>query len=384
MKKRISILGSTGSIGQNTLNVARHLSEEIIVEALAAHSNIDLLEQQAKEFQPSVIAVFDETKAEELRNRLPSFNILSGMPGLQAIASLSDVNFVVSSMVGTLGLIPTLAAIEAGKDIGLANKEALVSGGALVMDRAKAKGCKILPIDSEHSAIFQCLEGEELKSVSRIILTASGGPFRNFTSEQLAKVTVKDALGHPTWKMGPKITVDCSTLMNKGLEMIEAHWLFGIPPSHIDIIVHPQSIIHSFVEFLDGSMLAQLSEPSMIVPIQYALTYPRRLRSTHAPFNFLKNGNLHFSPPDFEKFKCLKLAYEAIEIGHSMPCYMNAANETLVNAFLEGKLDWQGIAETLEDLMQKHQLEKVDSLEVILSIDKLARNEALNSISKFV
>lgn len=257
MRKRISVLGSTGSIGVNTLNVARHLGPDAVrVEAIAAFNNIDLLEEQAREFHPSLIAVFDEQKAQELRQRLPTQQILSGMEGLKAVASHPDVNFVVSAIAGTLGLVPTVAAIEAGKDIGLANKEALVSGGALVIGRARAKGCRILPIDSEHSAIFQCLEGESRSSVQRLVLTASGGPFRNHSQEQLAAITLEDALGHPTWKMGPKITIDCSTLMNKGLEMIEAHWLFGVLPSNIDVVVHPQSIIHSFVEFVDGSMLA--------------------------------------------------------------------------------------------------------------------------------
>lgn len=376
MPKRIAVLGSTGSIGVNTLNVARHLPEEIKVEALAAHSNIDLLEKQAREFHPSLIAVYDEKKAIELQKRLPSFEVIAGIEGLKAVASHSQVDFVVSAMVGTLGLVPTLEAIEAGKNVGLANKEALVSGGALVIERAKAKGCRILPIDSEHSAIFQCLEGEGKSALRRIILTASGGPFRNHTFEQLSTVTVEDALGHPTWKMGPKITVDCSTLMNKGLEMIEAHWLFAMDPAQIHVVFHPQSIIHSMVEFVDGSMIAQLSEPSMIVPIQYALTYPKRFSSTHPAFDFTKAASLQFFPPDMQKFRCLQLAYDALEVGGSMPGYMNAANEVLVEAFLAKRLSWLQISAKLESLMQQHAVQSVDSLEAILAVDALARKQA--------
>jgi len=377
MEKAIAVLGSTGSIGVNTLNVARHLGQEAIrVEVLAALQNIDLLEQQALEFKPSLIVVFDEAKARELQTRLPTYEIMSGMEGLKAAASHPHIHFVVSAITGTLGLVPTLAAIEAGKDVGLANKEALVSGGSLVMSRVKAKGVQLLPIDSEHSAIFQCLEGESKDAIGRLVLTASGGPFRSYHADQLARVTLEDALGHPTWKMGPKITIDCSTLMNKGLEMIEAHWLFGISPEKIDVVVHPQSIIHSLVEFIDGSMLAQLSEPSMTIPIQYALTYPQRVPGTHRPFDFLKHGTLQFLAPDKEKFRCLQLAYDAITVGNSLPCYMNAANEVLVNAFMQKQISWQQIGTKLEDLMQKHSIQNVRTLEDILTIDTQARHEA--------
>lgn len=380
MSKRIAVLGSTGSIGVNTLHVARHLSDEIKIEAIAAHSNIDLLEKQAHEFRPSLIAVFDEKKAKELQKRLPTYEVMAGMDGLKSVASHSQVDFVVSAMVGTLGLVPTLEAIEAGKNVGLANKEALISGGALVIERAKVKGCRILPIDSEHSAIFQCLEGEGRAAVRRIILTASGGPFRNHTPEQLSTVTVEAALGHPTWKMGPKITVDCSTLMNKGLEMIEAHWLFAMHPSQIQVVFHPQSIIHSLVEFVDGSMIAQLSEPSMIVPIQYAMTYPQRFPSTHPAFDFTKTANLQFSPPDMQKFRCLQLAYDAIHVGGSMPGFMNAANEVLVEAFLAKRLPWLQISAKLDGLMQQHDVQRVDSLEAVLAIDALARKQAAEAL----
>lgn len=376
MVKRIAILGSTGSIGVNTLNVARHLGDQISVEALAAHSNIELLEQQAREFRPSLIAVYDPVKAQLLRQKLPSFEILSGMAGLKAVAAQSNAKFVVSAIAGTLGLEPTLAAIDAGNHIGLANKEALVSGGSLVMQRAKANNIHILPIDSEHSAIFQCLENENTKSVHRLVLTASGGPFRSFTKEQLSQVTLEQALGHPTWKMGPKVTIDSSTLMNKGLEVIEAYWLFGISLHKIEVIVHPQSIIHSMVEFVDGSLLAQLSTPSMIVPIQYALTYPERQQGSHPYYDFRKHGILEFFPPEPEKFRCLQLAYDAISVGGSMSCYMNAANEVLVQGVLEKRLPWSAIATKLESLMQAHEVRDVDTIEDILEIDKQARNEA--------
>ncbi|HEV8052938.1 MAG TPA: 1-deoxy-D-xylulose-5-phosphate reductoisomerase [Parachlamydiaceae bacterium] len=374
--KKIAILGSTGSIGESTLKVARHLKETIRVTALAAHSNIDLLEKQAKEFHPELIAVFDEKKALDLKKRLPEIEIAAGMEGLKAVASYSGADFVVSAMSGTAGLVPTVAAIEAGKTIGLANKEALVSGGALVMALAKRHGVQILPIDSEHSALFQCLQGQAQNSVSRLILTASGGPFRNFTQEQINAITPEQALCHPTWTMGAKITVDCSTLMNKGLEVIEAHWLFNIPIENISVVVHPQSIIHSMVEFVDGSLLAQMGESSMIVPIQYALTYPERKPGLLKPFDFVKYNTLQFLTPDVDKFRCLQLAFDATRAGGSMPCYMNAANEVLVNSFLEKKIAWNEIPKKLESLMEKHATQPVNSIDDILLIDAQARNEA--------
>ena len=374
--KKIALLGSTGSIGQNTLEVARHLGEEFQIVALAAKSNIDLLERQAKEFRPKIIGIYDKEPARELKKRLPTVEIVAGMEGLEAVASYGEANFVVSAITGTLGLAPTLAAIRAGKDLGLANKEALVSGGALVMSLVREKGINLLPIDSEHSAIFQCLQGEEKGSAGRLILTSSGGPFRTYTSEQLKNVSVEQALAHPTWKMGPKITIDSSTLMNKGLEVIEAHWLFDMPIEKIDVVVHPQSIIHSMVEFIDGSMLAQMSAPSMIVPIQYALTYPGRKRGLPAPFDFNKNGHLQFFRPDLEKFRCLQLAFHAVKQGGTLPCYMNAANEVLVNRFLEKQIAWHEIASKLEDLMFKHPSQSVKTLETILDVDTKARIEA--------
>jgi 1-deoxy-D-xylulose-5-phosphate reductoisomerase len=276
--------------------------------------------------------------------------------------------------------MPTVAAIEAGKTIGLANKEVLISGGALVMALAKKRQVAILPIDSEHSALFQCLNGEPKESVRRLILTASGGPFRNFTAEQLRHVTVEQALRHPTWDMGAKVTIDCSTLMNKGLEVIEAHWLFDTPMENISVIIHPQSIIHSMVEFVDRGIMAQMGVSSMLLPIQYALTYPERLPGCLEPFDFVKHNTLQFITPDYDKFRCLRLAFDAAKIGGSLPCYMNAANEVLVNSFIEKRIGWHEISTKLDALMAKHQTMKVSTFEEILFIDAKARQEASNSL----
>jgi 1-deoxy-D-xylulose-5-phosphate reductoisomerase len=376
--KRIAILGSTGSIGESTLKVVRHLGpDQVQVTALAAHSNIDLLERQANEFHPGLIAVYDKEKAALLKKRLPAIEVAAGMEGLKAAASYDQADFVVSAMSGTLGLVPTVSAIEAGKTIGLANKESLVSGGQLLLSLAAKKGVLILPIDSEHSAIFQCMQGENPQHIRRLILTASGGPFRNLSKEELSKVTIDQALRHPTWKMGSKITVDCSTLMNKGLEVIEAHWLFGTPLEKIEVIIHPESIIHSMVEFVDGSIKAQMSEPSMLIPIQYALSYPRRLAGIHKPFDFVQNNSLQFFTPDVDKFRCLKLAFEAVKQGGSLPCYMNAANEILVDRFINRKISWLDIGSKLEDLMSSHPIKQLQTLDDVLEVDREARQEAL-------
>lgn len=376
--KRISLLGSTGSIGKNALNVARHLKSNIQVVALAARENIDLLEQQAREFCPSLIAVYNTEKASELQKRLPGIKVVGGMEGLCEVAAYSDATMVISAIAGTLGLKPTIQAIQAGKDIGLANKEALVSGGALVMQLVKQYGVKLIPIDSEHSALFQCLTDEKCSAVRRLVITSSGGPFRCWTSEQLERATVEEALNHPTWKMGPKVTIDSSTLMNKGLEVIEAFWLFNIELDRIEVVIHPQSIIHSLVEFQDYSMLAQMSETTMIVPIQYAMTYPERYPGLFRPFDFVKYSTLEFAVPDLVKFRCLHLAYEAIRQGGSLPCYMNAVNEVLVERFLKKEISWSDIATQLDHLMSQHQIQRVDALENILAIDAEARADAAN------
>lgn len=375
--KQIAILGSTGSIGRNALNVVRHLKSQFHVVALAARENIDLLEQQAREFCPLIIGVFDPKKAHELQKRLPGQNIVAGIEGLKAVAACQEAQMVISAIAGTLGLEPTVEAILAGKDVGLANKEALVSGGALVMRLVKEKRVQLIPIDSEHSAIFQCLKGEKKSTVQRIVLTSSGGPFRTWTNEQLEKITVEQALNHPTWKMGPKVTIDSSTLMNKGLEVIEAHWLFNMEVDKIEVIIHPQSIIHSLVEFNDYSMLAQMGVPNMIVPIQYAMTYPDRSPGLLEPFDFMKHAKLEFFKPDLTKFRCLALAYEAIRRGGSLPCYMNAANEVLVEQFLAGKMSWNEIGVQLEHLMSQHEVQSVNTLEEVLAVDAQAREEAM-------
>lgn len=374
--KKIAIIGSTGSIGTSTCQVARHLKNQLQVVALAAHSNIDLLEKQAIEFQPQLIAVYDEAKAHELSKRLPHFEVVSGMDGVVAVATHPDVEFVVSAMTGTQGLKPTLAAIHAGKNVGLANKEALVSGGKLVMDAVKKNNVQLLPIDSEHSAIFQCLRGENPKAVRRLILTASGGPFREYTFDQLKSVTLEQALRHPTWTMGAKVTIDSSTLMNKGLEVIEAHWLFNIPHEKIDVVVHPQSIIHSMVEYEDLSIIAQMGEPSMITPIQYALTYPDRLPGIPKPFDFTRNNTLTFFPPDLDRFRCLKLAYQALKEGDTCPGYMNAANEVLVGRYLRKEIGWMEISHKLQSLMDKHHKKKIESIDDVFAADRLAREQA--------
>lgn len=379
--KQIAILGSTGSIGRNALNVARHLKSQFRVVALAARENIDLLEQQAREFHPLVIGVFHPEKARELQKRLPGQTVVAGMEGLKVVAACQEADTVISAIVGTMGLQPTIEAILAGKNVGLANKEALVSGGALVMRLVKEKGIQLIPIDSEHSAIFQCLNGEKIATVRRIVLTASGGPFRNWTHEQLENVSVEQALNHPNFRMGPKVTVDSSTLMNKGLEMIEAHWLFGMGVDKIEVVIHPQQIIHSLVEFNDCSMMAQMGIPSMLVPIQYAMTYPDRLPGLLEPFDFVKHGKLEFLKPDLAKFRCLALAYEAIQRGGSLPCYMNAANEVLVEHFLAGRMSWKEISIQLERLMDQHDVQSVNTLEEILAVDAQAREEAVRGVS---
>ena len=334
------------------------------------------MEKQAQEFNPQLIAVYDEDKALELQKRLPHFEVVAGKVGLMAVATHPPAQMIISALTGTIGLIPTVAAIQAGKNIGLANKESLVSGGALVMSLVKEHGVQLIPIDSEHSALFQCLNGEDPKKIHRMILTASGGPFRTWPREQVGQVTVEQALSHPTWRMGPKITIDCSTLMNKGLEVIEAHWLFDVPIKQIEVVIHPQSFIHSMIEFMDGSMMAQLGDPNMITPIQYAMTYPERQPGMLPKFDFTKMHNFQFYPPDFERFRCLSLAFDAILNGGSMPCFMNAANEALVNRFLAKEISWQEIGIKLEKLMHAHQSMVINSLDDILAVDAQARQEA--------
>lgn len=374
--KSISILGSTGSIGRQTLEVVNNL-ESIEVLGLTANSNIDLLEQQIHRYNPKQVAVMDEIKAFELKQRLKSTHghveVLSGMEGLIEVASMDKVDTVVTSIVGMVGLRPTVAAIKKGKDIALANKETLVTAGKIIMELAKEHQINIYPVDSEHSAIFQCLQGNKFAQVEKIILTASGGPFRGKRKEELKKVTLQDALDHPNWNMGKKITIDSATLMNKGLEVIEAKWLFNVSLDKIQVVVHPQSIIHSMVSYIDGSYIAQLGQPDMRVPIQYALTYPERSSSKFPRLDFHKLSQLTFEEPDLDSFRCLALAFEAIKIGGSMPTVLNAANEEAVQLFLDGRIDFVSIPDIIERTMEKHNLIQAPTLQDILDVENWTR-----------
>jgi 1-deoxy-D-xylulose-5-phosphate reductoisomerase len=375
-RKKISLLGSTGSIGKNALKIASIHKEKIEIVALAAKENIDLLEQQALEHCPRLIGVYDEEKALLLQKRLPHIRVVGGMEGLCEVAAYHEAETVLAAIVGAAGLLPTAVAIEAGKTIALANKEVLVAGGAHIMPLAKKIGVALIPVDSEHSAVYQCLHREASASVRRIILTSSGGPFREWEYERLKQVTVEEALKHPNFAMGAKITVDSSTLMNKGLEVIEAYWLFGMKLDQVEVLIHPQQKIHSLVEFIDGSIIAQMCEPDMVIPIQYAMTYPERYRGLLQPYDFVRNSRLDFYQPDISKFRCLNLAYEALRSGGTFPCYMNAANEILVNRFLKKEISWLAISQKLESLMENYHNSQDISLKSILAVDQLAREEA--------
>lgn len=376
MAKNIAILGSTGSIGVQTLDVARNLG--IRVSGLSANSNIDLLEKQAREFKPLAVSAGNAALASELDRRLEGLGIevMHGAEGLKAIASLGEADTVVTSIVGTAGLLPTLEAIKNGKDIALANKETLVTAGEFVMAEAGRRGVRILPVDSEHAAIFQCLEGNRRSDVASIILTASGGPFRGKKPEELKAVTLEQALKHPNWKMGRKITIDSATLMNKGLEVIEARWLFDVEAERIRVVVHPQSIIHSMVEYIDGSVMAQLGSPDMRIPIQLALTWPERAGNGFAALDLLRCGSLTFEEPDINAFPCLGLAYEALKAGGTMPAAMNAANEAAVGLFVEGKIRFTDIPRIIESVMRKHIVNTKPGLDDIIEVDRWARTTA--------
>ncbi|NLK37719.1 MAG: 1-deoxy-D-xylulose-5-phosphate reductoisomerase [Epulopiscium sp.] len=377
MLRNISILGSTGSIGTQTLEVVRNI-KDIKVSALTGNQNIDLLEKQVYEFLPEIVVVMDEKKAKELKDRIKAVptKVLWGMEGLIEAATLPEIDTVVTSVVGNIGIEPTFYAIESGKNIALANKETLVSAGQLVMDAAKRKGVHIYPVDSEHSAIFQALQGNEGNAISRILLTASGGPFRGKPIEDLAEVTVEEALHHPNWSMGKKITIDSATMMNKGLEVMEARWLFDVKPSQIEVLVHPQSIVHSAVEFEDGAIMAQMGEPDMRVPIQYALTYPKRVKNTYPKVDFTKRNQLTFEKPNQEVFRCLALAYKAMEIGGTMPTVLNAANEIAVEQFLNKNISFLQIAELIEKTMNAYTVKYQYDIKDLLNADKWARDFA--------
>ena len=372
--RKISILGSTGSIGTQTLEVVEIL-ENIKVMAITGNSNVKLLEEQARKFQPELIAVMDEKNAEILKEKLSDLNIrvVSGMNGLVEAATYEGVDTVVTSVVGNVGLKPTFEAIRAGKNIALANKETLVSAGQLVMDLAKKHNINIYPVDSEHSAIFQSLQGNEGNKIERILLTASGGPFRGKNREELLHVTAADALKHPNWSMGNKITIDSATLMNKGLEVMEAKWLFGVDVDQIEVLVHPQSIVHSAVEYEDGAIVAQLGEPDMRVPIQYALTYPKRIKNPFPRVDFTQRNNLTFDKPDMETFKCLSLAYRALKTGGTLPAVLNGANEVAVARFLKGDIGFLDIPELIEQTMDAYTVKYEYTLEDLLEADAWAK-----------
>ena len=381
--KAISILGSTGSIGTQTLDIVRSHPDKFRVVGLAAGRNIELLAAQVAEFQPEIVATHDESLLAELKERIKAFpqvQVIAGKEAIAEVARYGDSESVVTGIVGCAGLLPTIAAIEAGKDIALANKETLIAGGPVVLPLIEKHGVKLLPADSEHSAIFQCLQGVPEGGLRRIILTASGGAFRDLPVEKLASVTVKDALKHPNWSMGQKITIDSATLMNKGLEVIEAHYLFGKDYDDIDIVVHPQSIIHSLIEVQDTSVLAQLGWPDMRLPLLYALSYPDRIYTEWEKFDLVKAGDLTFREPDHHKYPCMNLAYAAGRAGGSMPAVLNAANEQAVALFLEEKIEFLDIPRLIEKVCDRHTAENktTPSLEDILHADQWARQEVLN------
>ncbi|BCN31482.1 1-deoxy-D-xylulose-5-phosphate reductoisomerase [Anaeromicropila herbilytica] len=369
--KNITILGSTGSIGTQTLEVVR-ANDDLKVIALAAGSNIRLLEQQIREFKPRIACVWDEKNAKELKENVKDIDvkIVSGMDGLIECSTVSDINIVVAAIVGMIGIRPTIEAIKAGKDIALANKETLVTAGHIIMPLVEEYGVQLLPVDSEHSAIFQALNGEKGNEISKIILTASGGPFRGKKRSELVNIQVEDALKHPNWAMGRKITIDSSTMVNKGLEVIEAKWLFHTPIDKIEVVIQPQSVIHSAVEFLDGAVIAQLGTPDMRLPIQYALYYPERRMLSGERLDFFKLANLTFEKPDMDTFSSLRLAYEVGEIGGSMPTVYNAANERAVEKFLNRKIKYLDIPDIIEYCVREHKLIENPSVEKILDIEK--------------
>ena len=378
-KRRVVILGSTGSIGTSALKVARDIPDRMEVAGLAANSNIQKLAEQAREFAVRHVCIFDETKAAELQKMLPGVAVYTGLDGLCELSRLEGADMVLVSIIGTAGLKPTLEAIDAGKDLAIASKEILVMAGEVVMQRAAEKGISVLPVDSEHNAIFQCLQGNHggAAAVNRLILTASGGPFRTWPVDKLADVTLDQALAHPTWKMGRKITIDCATLFNKGLEMIEARWLFNIPMERVDVIVHPQSIVHSLVEYRDGSILAQLSSSDMCFPIQYAVTWPDRIANSLPHLDLAALASLKFEAPRWQDFPALNLARQSGLTGGTMPAMFNAANEVAVQAFIDGKISFPGIWQTVEKALSNLSPRPYHGqLSIILEDDAAAREEA--------
>jgi 1-deoxy-D-xylulose-5-phosphate reductoisomerase len=377
--KKISILGCTGSIGVNTLDVIAHHPSAFSVAALAGGRNILLLKRQIERFHPALASVVDAPHAERLRDSLPpgcATAVLSGPAGYREVARHGDANMVVSAMVGAAGLLPTLEAIDAGKDVALANKETLVMAGSLVVEKAREKRVRILPVDSEHSAIHQCLAGQRQDDIRRIILTASGGPFRTFSAEQLEAVTPAAALKHPNWEMGRKITIDSASMMNKGLEIIEARWLFDIGIDRIGVLIHPKSIVHSMVEYRDGSVIAQMGIPDMRIPIAYALSFPERLPGREAFLDLIRVGPLEFFEPDMERFPCLRLARDAGKAGGTAPAVLNGANEIAVAAFLEERIRFKDLPAVISEVLERHRTVASPGLDEILEADRWARREA--------
>jgi 1-deoxy-D-xylulose-5-phosphate reductoisomerase len=383
--RRLAILGSTGSIGQSALAVVDAHPSRLAVVALAAGDNADLLAEQVRRYRPRVAAMATPDAVDRLKAAAGSdcpAALAGGAEGLTAVATCPEADIVICASAGTAALEAVLAAIDAGKRIAIANKEILVMAGALVTEAARRRGVSILPIDSEHNAVHQCLHGRERGEIRRLILTASGGPFRGFTREDLARVTPDQALKHPTWKMGRKITIDSATLMNKGLEVIEAHWLFDVSADQIDVVIHPQSIVHSLVELGDGSVIAQLGVTDMRLPIQYACSYPERWDALLPSLDLTRAGSLEFFPPAFDRFPCLMLAYRALRTGGTLPVVLNAANEVAVDAFLEGKLGYAAIPAVIDRTMNGHTVENVESVEIVRRIDTWARQYARERVSE--
>lgn len=374
--KKICILGSTGSIGRTTLEVVRQFPGRFKVIGIAAKNNINLLESQINTFNPEVVAVYDESAAGELKKKNLPVEILTGEKGLIEVATLRHADMVVSAIVGSAGLMPTFSAVSAGKNIALASKESIVMAGSIIMSEASKKGVSIIPVDSEHSAIFQCLAGRKKNEIRRIILTASGGPFLKKPISELETVTPEAALKHPNWQMGKKITIDSATLMNKGLEVIEAYWLFGLPVEKIKVLLHPQSIVHSMVEFIDGSIMAQMSVPDMKCPISYALSYPDRFEDVLPSLDFSRVKELTFEEPDFVKYRCLSLTYDALKAGGTMPSVLNAANEVAVDAFLNRRILFTEIPDIVSNTMAQHEVSECNTIESIIDASNRAREDA--------
>src|SRR3989344_786589 len=380
--KSICLLGSTGSIGSQTLDVVRHHKKQFKINALASFNEVDKMLEQIKEFSPEIVCMFEERAAEQLKEKVSNgVEVVSGIKGLREIAANSEAQTVVTAVVGSIGLLPTISAIKAGKTIALANKETMVAGGEIVTKEAQKHSAKIIPIDSEHSAIFQCLNGEKNSKLKKVILTCSGGPFRGKKFSEFENASLQEALNHPTWKMGGKITIDSATLMNKALEVVEAKWIYSLQPEQVEVIIHPQSIIHSMVEFIDGSIIAQLGTHDMRTPIQYALSYPERLETFHPMLDLTQVKNLSFESPDLENFPWLRYGFEAVKVGGSYPIVLNASNEEVVYSFLKNQIKFGEIPKTIKKVLDSHKFVKHPSLEEVLEIDKKAREQTKKLLS---